>query len=166
MFRQQQHQWPANMNSLATGKFEWNFRQVIFKRILVIGGWGISCEITPIWMSPDFTDDQSTLVQVMDWCRQATSHYLSQYLPRSVSPYGITRPQWVKHGIWNMQKHWLSMAILSSNLLHGVVHHPSKLQADTWNPLRVWVVTLSLIPGPSLSWKISKFQRMQKNWPF
>ena len=26
-------------------------------------------------MAPDFTDDQSTLVQVMAWCRQATSHY-------------------------------------------------------------------------------------------
>ena len=28
---------------LATGKFEWNFRHVIFKQILVIDGWGISC---------------------------------------------------------------------------------------------------------------------------
>ena len=36
-----------------------------------------------------------TLVQVMAWCRQATSHYLSQCWPRSLSPYGVTRPQWV-----------------------------------------------------------------------
>ena len=77
------------------GKFEWNFRHVIFKQILVIDGWCISCEIALIWMSLDFTDDQSTLVQVMAWCRQATSHYLSQCWPRSLSPYGITRPQWV-----------------------------------------------------------------------
>ena len=27
---------------------------------------------------------------------QATSRYLSQCWPRSVSPYGVTRPQWVK----------------------------------------------------------------------
>ena len=47
------------------------------------------------WMSEDPTD-QSTLVQVMAWCRQATSHYLSQCWPRSMSPNGITRPQWVK----------------------------------------------------------------------
>ena len=48
------------------------------------------------WMSLDFTDDdQSTLAQVMAWCRQATSHYLSQCWPRSLSPYGVTRPQWV-----------------------------------------------------------------------
>ena len=83
------------VNSLAPGKFEWNFRHVIFKRILVIDSWGISCEIALIWMSLDFTDDHWTLVQVMAWCRQATSHYLSQCWPRSVSPHGATRPQWV-----------------------------------------------------------------------
>ena len=86
---------PIGINSLAPGKYESNFRHVIFKQILVIDGWGISCEIALIWMSPDFTDDQSTLVQVMAWCRQATSHYLSQCWPRSLSPYGVTRPQWV-----------------------------------------------------------------------
>ena len=63
---------------------------------LLIDGWGMSCEIALIWMALDITDDQSTLVQVMAWCRQATSHYLSQYWPRSVSPHGVTRPQWVK----------------------------------------------------------------------
>ena len=35
----------------------------------------------------DLTEDKSTLVQVMAWCCQATSHYLSQCWPRSVSPY-------------------------------------------------------------------------------
>ena len=39
--------------------------------------------------------DMSTLVQVMAWCRQATSHYLSQCWPRSMSPNGVARPQWV-----------------------------------------------------------------------
>ena len=82
-------------NSFAPGKFEWNFRYLIFKRILVIDGWCISCEIGLIWMSLDWTDDQSTLVQLMAWCRQATSHYLSQCWPRSLLLYGVTRPQWV-----------------------------------------------------------------------
>ena len=31
----------------------------------------------------------------MAWCRQATSHYLSQCGPRSLSPYGVTWPWWV-----------------------------------------------------------------------
>ena len=82
-------------NPLAPGKFEWNFRYVIFKWILVIDVWGFSYRIALRWMSLGFTDDQSTLVQVMAWCRQATSHYLSQCWPRSLSPYGVTRPQWV-----------------------------------------------------------------------
>ena len=84
------------INSLAPGKFEWHFIYVIFKRILVIAGWGISCEISLIWMSLDFTDNQSTVVQVMAWCRQTTGHYLSQCWPRSLSPYGVTRPQLIE----------------------------------------------------------------------
>ena len=56
----------------------------------MIDGWVVSCEITLRWMSQGRTDDKSTLVQVM-----ATSHYLSQCWPRSMSPYGVTRPQWV-----------------------------------------------------------------------
>ena len=82
-------------NSLAPGRFEGNLRRVIFKLILMIGGWDIFCKIVLRSMSMDLTDDKSTLVQVMAWCRQATSHYLYQCWPRSMSPYGITRPQWV-----------------------------------------------------------------------
>ena len=49
-------------------------------------------------MSLDLTGDSSTLVQVMAWWSQATSHYhyLNQCWPRSMSPCGVTRPQWVK----------------------------------------------------------------------
>ena len=84
------------LNSLAPGKFFlWNFSHIIFKQILVIDGWVISCELALGWMSLDLTDDKSTLVQVMAWCRQATSHYLSQCWPTSLSLYGATRPQWV-----------------------------------------------------------------------
>ena len=48
-----------------------------FNLILVIDGGGIYYEIVLRKMSSDLTDDQSTLVQVMAWCCQATSHYLS-----------------------------------------------------------------------------------------
>ena len=56
-------------------------------------GWG---KIALIWMSLDLTDDQSTLVQVMVWCSRATSHYPSQWWPRSLSWYRVTRPKWVE----------------------------------------------------------------------
>ena len=45
-------------------------------------------------MSQNPTDDKSTLVQVMAWCCQATSHYLSQWWPNSVMSY-VIRPQWM-----------------------------------------------------------------------
>ena len=83
------------VNSLAPERFERNLRKVIFKLILMIGGWGNFCKIALRWMSMDLTDNKSTLVQVMAWCRQTTNHYLSQCWPRFMSPYVITRPQWV-----------------------------------------------------------------------
>ena len=48
------------------------------------------------WLPKNSIDDESTLVLVMAWCRQATSHYLSQCWLRSMSPYGIIRPRWMK----------------------------------------------------------------------
>ena len=58
-------------------------------------GCDISSDIALRWTSLNLSDDKSTLVQVMAWCRQATSHYLDQCWPRSPTPYGVTRPQWV-----------------------------------------------------------------------
>ena len=40
-------------------------------------------------------DDKSTLVQIMAWCRQTTSHYMNQCWLRSLLPYGVTKPQWM-----------------------------------------------------------------------
>ena len=37
----------------------------------------------------------SMLVQLMSGFRQATSYYLNQCWPRSLTPHGVTRPQWV-----------------------------------------------------------------------
>ena len=66
---------------------------IIFKLVLIIGGWDIACEIK--WLSRDLTHDKSALVEVMAWIPQAISHYLSLCWPSSVLPlaYGITKPQ-------------------------------------------------------------------------
>ena len=92
---------PRSVNSLAPGRFQFNFRWVIFQLTFVNGGWGFSHEIALRWMPLDLTDDKSTLVQVMAWCRQTTSHYLSQCWPWYMSPNGVTRPQWVKDDQWH-----------------------------------------------------------------
>ena len=88
-------------DSLIPGRFECYFRLMSLKLNLVIDGWGFFCETALRWMSLDLTDDKSTLVQVMAWCHQATSHYMSQCWLRSLSPYGITRPEWVNTELWN-----------------------------------------------------------------
>ena len=70
---------------------------LVFKLISRIDILSISSEIAFKWMPQHLTDDYSTLVQVIDWCRKATSHHLNQCRPRSMTPKGITRPQWASH---------------------------------------------------------------------
>ena len=81
---------------VAPGRSGCDFKNVIFNLVLLIGLFRSSYVNVLRWMPQDLTDDKSTLVQVMAWCHQATSHYLNQCWQRSPMPYGITRPQWVK----------------------------------------------------------------------
>ena len=84
------------INSLAPGRSECNSKNRIFNFDLLIGIFRSSRDNALRWMPQDLNDDKSTLVQVMAWCRQATSHYLSQYWLSLLLTYGIARPQWVK----------------------------------------------------------------------
>ena len=96
-------------NSLAPGGFENIFQNVFFKLISWIDTLSNSCETALRSMPQNPSDDKSTLVQVMAWCRQAASHYLSHCCPRSLSPYGVTRPQWVKSGMIKKPKYFLKI---------------------------------------------------------
>ena len=92
-------------NSLAPGKPGYHFKTVIFNLVFFIGIFTSSNDNPPRWMPCALTNDKSTLVQVMAWCHQATSHYLSQCWPSSMSPYGVTRPQYVKNKFqWNLNQ--------------------------------------------------------------
>ena len=75
-----------------------------FKLILAIYTSSIFCEIPIRWIQ-HLTGHKSTMVQAMAWCRQATSHYMSQCLLRSLAPYGVTRPKWVNLDIANHLLH-------------------------------------------------------------
>ena len=79
----------------------------MFKLILVTDGCDISTETALRWTSMDHSDDKLTLVQVMAWCRQATGHCLNQCWPRSLPPYGVTRPQWVEIYVRQWIGSWL-----------------------------------------------------------
>ena len=64
-------------NSLAPARSECNSTNGIFNLVLLTGIFRSSHDNALQWMPQDLTDDKSTLVQVMAWCRQATSHYLT-----------------------------------------------------------------------------------------
>ena len=83
------------LNSLAPGRSGCVSKNGIFNLVLLIDVFRSPHDNALRWMPQDLNDDKSTLVQVMAWCRQATSHYLSQCWPSSLSPYGVARPQWV-----------------------------------------------------------------------
>ena len=83
------------VNSLAPGRYINNLESVIFKHMFRIKFMNISCKIALRSVPQNLTNGKSTLVQVIAWCCQATRHYLSQCWPKSMSPYSVTRPQWV-----------------------------------------------------------------------
>ena len=94
------------VNSFSPGKFEWNFRWATesdtYFSVHLTGQTTICYNLLEIWdfywtkvwdlwlnclnlkwntlrwMSLDLTNDNSTVVQVMAWCHQAASHFLSQ----------------------------------------------------------------------------------------
>ena len=109
-------------NSLAPGKCGNDFTRVFLKLILQSDILITSCEVGLRWVPQDLTDDQSTLVQVMAWCHQATSHYLIQCWARSMSPYGVTRPQWV-----NLMLHSAGQHMMATHV--GLILAPNKHQA-------------------------------------
>ena len=83
------------VNLLVPGRSECDSKNVIFNLVLLIVIFRSSHDNVLQWMTQDLTDDKSSLVQVMAWCHQATSYYLSQCRLSSLSTYGIARPQWV-----------------------------------------------------------------------
>ena len=86
---------PQWVNILVPGRSGWDFQNAIFNLVLVIGIFRSSYDDALRWMAQDLADDRSTLVQVMAWCHQATSHYLGQCWSWPLSPFVVTRPQWV-----------------------------------------------------------------------
>ena len=63
-----------------------NIKSLSFKLILQNSSLGAHFEISLRWMLKHLTNEKSLFVQVMTWCHQATSHYLSQPWLRSMLP--------------------------------------------------------------------------------
>ena len=75
-----------HINSLFPGISGCDFENAIFNLVLLTGILRSTYDNTFRWLPQDFSDDKLTLVQVMAWCHQAPSHYLSQCWPRFMSP--------------------------------------------------------------------------------
>ena len=75
---------------LAPRRYGFNLKLDILKLIRRIDILSTSNEIALRWMPQNLTNDTSTFIQVIFWCRQATSHYLNQCWPNSLSPYGVS----------------------------------------------------------------------------
>ena len=85
----------SHFNSLAPGIYGCNLKSLIFNLITRINEhflwncpWG---ECHRGLMNSKYSP---TLVRVMVWYLQTTSHYLSQCWPRCMSPYNVTGSQW------------------------------------------------------------------------
>ena len=79
------------------------FKTAIVNLALLIDIFTSSNDYALRWMPWDLAGDKSTSVQVMAWCRQAASHYLSQCWPSCMSPYGVARPQWVNECLFSLK---------------------------------------------------------------
>ena len=71
-----------------------------------------------VFVSLNLTDDKTTSVQITAWCSQATSHYLSEYLINYMSPYGITRLQWVSIIYFHASNYWVVCMFLPFHWLY------------------------------------------------
>ena len=60
---------PQWVNSLAPGRPRCHFKTAIFNLVILIVIFTSSKDNALRWMPRDLTDDKSTLVQVMAWCR-------------------------------------------------------------------------------------------------
>ena len=84
----------------------------------------------------------------MAWCRQSTSYYLRQWWPRPMSPYGVTRPQWVKlmpQPILSLMTYHLGLATFTWRHFHWKC---------SWNKYVKWVMTTHFKLQPYLPGKI------------
>ena len=79
------------INSLSPGRWIKIFKKIKFQIIFLPVTFGVFLSCTGI----DSNDIMPTLIQMMTWCCEATSHYLGPCCPKSITPYGVTRPQWV-----------------------------------------------------------------------
>ena len=108
-------------SSLAIGKFECNFRYITFKEILVIDGWGISCDIALIRMSITLDNVDS------DLCRHMAS-----------LGHSVLNPAWTSNCIH--YKMWDEFTYPFTNFNDTVVEDCEWKSTLSYTLLRMWLL--------------------------
>ena len=158
-------------NSLALGRCSSNHKSIIFKSIIQNNSsLATQLEITLRGMLENLPNEKSTLVQVMAWCLMASSHYLSQCWPRSISLYSIARLQWVKKMV--LVFYWcphLSCSIMSLYeppdcvpietptmwLIGAISRYNFNMEIEIdfyW--FRLWLMPLTMVSFTSANWDL------------
>ena len=104
-------------------------------------------------MPEDRVDSESALIEVMAWCRQASSHYLNQCWPIYPTPYGVIDPQW-----FHCLRKYKEITFLSSSarVIEIISHRRQRsiynTQLKAWTQVAWWcnelVYKQSRSPGP------------------
>ena len=124
--RQCRHQGPhllTDVNSLG-GRFGNNFEDVISDHIFEIKFMSASCWIAFSWMWHYIFGDRWRVANEIAWCHQATSHYLSQCIPRSLSPYDVIRPPNQLTEVWEWTCNYIH------NFVWDAIQHPCPSLSD------------------------------------
>ena len=129
-----------------------NFESVISEYVLRIKFMNTSFKIAFRWWPRNTfckksttVVDKSTLVQVMDWCRQTTSHYLCECDPMSMSPYAVTRPQWVTKGQPNCVVLYICFLHCCLGVQHGTRRRTTMKSHSNFPSAMAYTCNVSLI---------------------
>ena len=80
------------INSVVSEKRDSRFENEVYKHILRIDMFSMPQEFS--LMTLPQSRKWLYMVQIMDWCWKASSHYLKQCRPGFVTPYGVITLQW------------------------------------------------------------------------
>ena len=106
---------PLCVNSLVPGKCGCDLEYIFWNTFWWLILTSISNEIGFRGKSKNFSEDKSTLVQVMAWCYQVTSHKLNTILPSFLTPFGVLGASELMH--------WLELLYISFVLTHESFFH-------------------------------------------
>ena len=131
------------IKSLAPGRHGSNFKSMIFNFLMLNNTLGTNGENAPRWIPQNLWAN----IGMVNVLVMVTSHWLNQCWPRSMWPYGISRPKWewvksrgdtilhlfnspILKGIFSIENIWISIYISLKFIPEGLTDKKSVLIPD------------------------------------